>query len=87
MITKRKHDSHLFYEGVHFKIPSSTHAHTPHLHKSSPTGVTAVGLLSRVNARVSLQVGRSVELGTAHVTAVRLVACRGKGQRQCIGFK
>ena len=50
----------------------------PHLDKPSATGVTAVRLLPRVDARVSLQVGRSVELRAAHVTAVRLVACDGK---------
>lgn len=48
---------------------------SPHLNKSSTTGVTAVRLLPRVNASVSLEVGRSVELGPAHIAAVRLVAC------------
>lgn len=47
-----------------------------HLNKSSATGVAAVRLLPRVNAGVSLQVGRPVELSTAHVAAVRLVACQ-----------
>lgn len=49
---------------------------SPHLDKSSTTGVTAIRLLSRVNASVSLEVGRSVELGPAHIAAVRLVACQ-----------
>lgn len=44
-----------------------------HLNKASTTGVAAVGLLSGVNAGVSLQVGRPVELSTAHAAAVRLV--------------
>lgn len=48
-----------------------------HLDKSGSTGVTVVGLFSRVNAGVGLQVGWSVELGTAHIAAIRLLSCRG----------
>lgn len=49
---------------------------SPHLNKSCAAGVTAVRLLSRVNARVSLQVSWSIELSTTHVTTVRLVTCK-----------
>lgn len=49
---------------------------SPHLNKSCAAGVTAVRLLSGVNARVSLQVGWSIELSTTHITTVRLVNCK-----------
>lgn len=49
------------------------------LNEARAAGVTAVGFLSRVDARVSLQVRWTVELSTAHVTAVRLVTCESNG--------
>lgn len=55
-----------------------THRFNPYLNKACAAGVAAVWLFSRVDASVSLQVGRSVELGAAHVTAVRLLTCRGQ---------
>lgn len=54
----------------------------PHLNESGPAGITAVGLLSGVDAGVRLQVGGPVELGTAHVAAVRLVSCNGGWKRR-----
>lgn len=52
------------------------------LNKSSTTSVTAVRFLSRVNARVGLQVGWPVELGATHITAVWLFTCWTKGQHK-----
>lgn len=58
----------------------------PHLDKSCAAGVTAVRFLPRVDAGVSLQVGRAVELGAAHVAAVRFVTCRRERSPLDIGF-
>lgn len=46
-----------------------------HLNEPGAAGVTAVRLLARVDAGVRLEVGRPVELGAAHVAAVRLAVC------------
>lgn len=41
-----------------------------YLNKPCPAGVTAVRLLSRVDARVSLQVGWTVKLGSTYITTI-----------------
>lgn len=48
-----------------------------HLDKSGSTGIAVVGLFPRVDAGVGLQVGWPVELGSAHIAAIRLLSCRG----------
>ena len=48
-----------------------------YLDESGTAGVAVVGLFSRVDAGVGLQVGGPVELGPAYVAAIRLVTCRG----------
>ena len=71
-------------------VHTHTHTHTrsyPHLDKPSATGVAAVRLLPGVDARVSLQVGWSVELRAAHVAAVRLVTCEGIKAASGVGFE
>lgn len=52
-----------------------------YLDKSGSTCVTAVRLLSRVDAGVSLQISRPVELRPTHITAVWFVYYREKEQK------
>lgn len=52
------------------------HAQTgSYLDEGGATRLTLVGFLTRVDAQVSLQVGRTVELSATHTAAVRLLTC------------
>lgn len=44
-----------------------------YLNKSSSTSVTAIGLLSRVDAGMGLEIGWSIKLCPAHITAIWLI--------------
>lgn len=46
-----------------------------YLDEGGATRIALVGFLTRVDAQVSLQVGRPVELGSTHAAAVRLLTC------------
>lgn len=57
----------------------SCEVHAPagsYLDEGGATRLALVRFLARVDAQVSLQVGRSVELSATHTTAVRLLTCR-----------